>query len=143
MQGYKQAHTNLRIWGCRDARKGIWTWRSENVRMWGHKQVHTDIRIWGCEDARIQATAQEPKDMVMWECEDIKQIYQICRLFLESMRGYKQVHTDIRIWGFEDTRIRASAQKPMDMRMWWCEDINQSNTSNIQVTSRLHTSLYT
>ena len=68
---YKQAHTNLRIWGCRDASEGTWTWGYEDVRLRGYKQVHTNIRIWGYEDARIQASAQEPKDMSILGCEDI------------------------------------------------------------------------
>ena len=47
------------------------------------------------------------------------------------LRGYKQVHTNIRIWGCEDAKIQASAQEPKDMRMWGCEDINLSNILNI------------
>ena len=36
IQRYKQAHINLRRWGCMDANKGIWTWGyNDNVRMRG------------------------------------------------------------------------------------------------------------
>ena len=31
MQGYKQAHMNLRIWGCRDASGA---YEPEDTRMW-------------------------------------------------------------------------------------------------------------
>ena len=68
MQGYKQAHTNLRIWGCRDASKGIWTWKYKDVRMQGYNQVHTTLAY---EDARIQGSAKEPKDMRIRGCADI------------------------------------------------------------------------
>ena len=54
IQGYKQAHTNLRIWGCRDASDGTRTWGYEDVRMRGYKQTSTheykDIKMGGCED---------------------------------------------------------------------------------------------
>ena len=59
------------------------------------------------------------------------------------MSIYKQVHTNIRIWGYDDARIQASAQEHKDMRMSRCEEINKSNIPNMQATSRLHTSLYT
>ena len=84
MQGYKQAHMNLRTWGCRDAGKRIWTWRYKDVRMKGYKQVHTNIKIWGCVDAKIQKSALEPRDMRMWGARiSTSQICQTCRLLLD------------------------------------------------------------
>ena len=61
MQGYKQAHVNPTIWGCKYARIEASTYEPEDIRMWGckgtskmrgYKQVHRNIRIWGCEDTR-------------------------------------------------------------------------------------------
>ena len=34
------------------------------------------------------------------------------------MRGYKQVHTNIRILGSQYARMQANAQEPKDMNMW-------------------------
>ena len=43
-----QAHMNLKIWGCGDARLQIST-----------HELYKDV-IWGCKDARIQASTHEP-----------------------------------------------------------------------------------
>ena len=56
---YKQAHTNLRLWGCRDASKGI----CMNLKIWGYKDAgykpaYTNIRIWGCEETKITTSTQ-------------------------------------------------------------------------------------
>ena len=142
-QGYKQAHMNLRIWGCEDARIQASTHEPENMRMQGYKQAHTNLRIWGCKDARIDANTYEPEDMRIWGCRDASKSIWTWRHEDERMRRYKQIYTNIRIWGCKDARIQATAQDRKDMRMWGCEDINKSNISNMQATSRLHTGLYT
>ena len=67
MQVYKQAHLNLRMWGCRDKTKGILTWRYDDVKMRGYKQVYTKIRIWECEDGYKQVH----RNLRMRGCEDI------------------------------------------------------------------------
>ena len=38
MKGYKQAHTNLNTWGCKDANKDKWTWGYGDVRMWRYNK---------------------------------------------------------------------------------------------------------
>ena len=52
MQGYKQAHTNLRI---RDAGMQV--------------KVH-EPEIWGCKNVRIQVSTHEHKDTRMRGCEN-------------------------------------------------------------------------
>ena len=63
MQGYKLAHMNLRIWGCKDVRieANTWTWGFEDVRTQGYK--HT--RTWQHKDSRMQERAYEPEDTRM------------------------------------------------------------------------------
>ena len=99
MQGYKQAHMNLRIW---DARLRV------------YKPTLMNLKIWGCEDARTRASTHESADMRMQAC---KQGHMIQARYKEvRVRGYKQVHTNLRKWGCKDARIQGSAQEPKDMR---------------------------
>ena len=37
------------------------------------------------------------------------------------VQGYRQVHTNIRLWECENASIEASAQGPKDMKMWGCK----------------------
>ena len=77
-----------------------------------------NLRIWGCEDARIQASAHEPEDTRM---QDASKGVWTWGYEHVGMRGYKQVHTKIRIEmrGCGDVRIQASAQEPKNMNMQW------------------------
>ena len=47
MQGYKQAHMNLRISGCKDKSIQANTYEAEDMRMLGCKDAskHTNLRI--------------------------------------------------------------------------------------------------
>ena len=84
MQGYKQPHMNMRIWGCKDIltlmNLRIWgckgagiqasTQELDDSRMQGYKQGRMNPSIWGCKDVKMQASTHERKDMRMQGCED-------------------------------------------------------------------------
>ena len=113
----------------------------EDVSILANINEPEDTRIWGCEDTN--------KHTWTWGYEDVrikgyKQAYMNLRGYEDArMRGYRQVRTNMRIWGCEGARIQISRQEPKHMRVWGCKDINKSNISNMYVTSRLDTSLYT
>ena len=57
MQGYNQAHMNLGIWGCKDARVQANTYEPGDMKMWGCKDTNKHTGTWEYEDARVQARA--------------------------------------------------------------------------------------
>ena len=126
--GFQQAHMNLRIWRCEDARIQASTngWGDEDTRMWVYKLTLMNLRIWGCEYARIRASTHEPEDIRM----------KVCR----------QGHMNLRIRGCKNAMIRASTH---EQKVWGCDDASkctgkmrrykQVKISNMKFTSRLLT----
>ena len=55
----------MRMRGCKDPSKNIWTCGYEDVRRQRFKETLKNGRVWGCEDGRIQARAHEPVYMSM------------------------------------------------------------------------------
>ena len=55
MQGYKQAHMNLRISGCKDESIQANTYEAEDMRMQGCKQAHKleDMRMQRCKKGHM------------------------------------------------------------------------------------------
>ena len=70
MPVYKQAHMNLRIWGCEDARIQASTREPDDMMIQGCKKGHINLKIWGCKDVRIQVGTHEHEDIRMQGCED-------------------------------------------------------------------------
>ena len=100
MRGYQQAHMSKIIWGYEDAKIQTSTHEPEDMR---------------CKkDARIQANTYEPEDIRMQKCKDTTKHtgawgYEDAgdeRAYKPEdirMWGYKQVHTNMRMRGCEDT----------------------------------------
>ena len=95
----------MRMRGCKDPSKHIWTCGYEDVRIQRFKETLKNGRVWGCENGRIQARAHEPVYM--------------------SMQGCMERHMNLRTWGCKDARIQASTHEHKDTRMRGCKDTSK------------------
>ena len=131
---------DMRLWGRKDTnkytgymslRRRKWedtrlqasTHEPQDITMQVCKQGHRDLTIWGCKDARIQASAHTQTHThththeKIWRCMDPSKGTWIWGQRIYGCEDIKQVHMNIRIWGYGDARIQASAQEPKDMRL--------------------------
>ena len=107
MRGYQQAPRvhepkDMRMWGCKDTNKhqeymNLKTYEGARIR--GYQQapgVHEpkDMRTWGYQQAD---RVHEPKDKRMWVYEVTSKHTRTWGYEDVRMRGYKQVHINIRI----------------------------------------------
>ena len=95
MRGYQEAPgvhepKNMKMWWCEDTNK--------------HTE-YMSLRTKGYEDTRLQASTHEPEDMGMQGCEDTSKYTQTLGYKDARMQGYKQVHRNLRIWGYGDVKI--------------------------------------
>ena len=63
IRGYKEAHTNLNIWGWEDTSMKGNTSESEDMRKQGYQQASMNLELWGCEDARTRENTHKSGNM--------------------------------------------------------------------------------